>query len=63
MVAWLNVANGGIGFDELIDTDKDKVPDTPFHMVLATAESVRLDPAATEAELHEQITILQKIHG
>jgi hypothetical protein len=63
MVAWLNVANGGIGFDELIDTDKDNIPDTPFHVILAKAESVRLDPNATESELHAQITILQKIHG
>jgi hypothetical protein len=63
MVAWLNVANGGIGFDELIDTDKDNIPDTPFHVILAKAESVRLDPNATESELHTQITILQKIHG
>ena len=62
LVAWLNHANGGIGLDELVDTDGDGIVDTPFAITVATAEAVRLDPTATKAAVLEQKDILEAIN-
>ena len=62
LVAWLNHANGGIGLDELVDTDGDGIVDTPFANTVATAEAVRLDPTATRAAVLEQKDILEAIN-
>ena len=62
LAAWLNFANGSIEYDELVDTDGDNVPDTAFADALAAAEAVRLNPAATHAELEEQKDILERIN-
>jgi hypothetical protein len=61
MQAWLNFANGAVGYFELLDTDKDGVGDTPFHEIVAVAESVRLDPDASVGQLKAQIKILHHI--
>jgi subtilisin family serine protease len=63
LTAWLNFANGAFGYDELVDTDGVGGPDTAFNVVLATAESVRVNPASTEAQLRAQRQILQRISG
>lgn len=57
--AWLNFANGTVALDELIDTDGDNVPDTAFYDVMVAAETVRLNPSATKAELLAQKDILE----
>lgn len=62
LAAWLNFANGAIGYDDLIDTDGDGHDDLPFHEVMAHAESVRLNPASTDHDLEAQIAILEQIN-
>ncbi len=47
----LNFASGVVGLDELIDTDGDSIPDTPFIGVIQDIEDILLDSGATDAEL------------
>jgi hypothetical protein len=61
LAIWLNFANGSIAYDELVDTDGRHGVDTPFAEVIATAESVRLDPLATDAQIKAQKKILDRI--
>ncbi|MPY99823.1 MAG: hypothetical protein GEU97_17880 [Actinophytocola sp.] len=61
LAAWLNVANGALTFDTLVDTDGDGTLDTTFGDAMLTAETVRTDPAATPAELRAQRDILERI--
>jgi hypothetical protein len=62
LAAWLNLANGGIGWDELVDSTGDGVVDTTFGDVVQTAEAVRLDPTATRAALLAQKDVLERIN-
>ena len=62
LAAWLNFANGAFGWDELVDTDGDKIPDTAFSIAVIAAEAVRLDPFATDAQLEAQKNILEWIN-
>jgi hypothetical protein len=62
LTAWLNFANGGIAWDEMVDTDWDGVPDTAFSTAVAAAEAVRLDVDATRQALEEQKDILESIN-
>lgn len=61
LTAWLNFANGAVGWSELVDTDGDAVVDTAFAVAMATAETVRLDTSATSEQIDEQRTIVQRI--
>jgi hypothetical protein len=63
LTAWLNFANGGIEFGQLVDTNGDGTPDTAFSTVLANAESVRLNPASTADQLRTQKNLLERING
>ena len=62
LTAWLNFANGGVEYDEMLDTDGDDVPDTSFIDVMTAAESVRLDPLSTRDELLAQKDLLVDIN-
>ncbi|MFO7778125.1 MAG: hypothetical protein R6V28_07235 [Nitriliruptoraceae bacterium] len=62
LVAWVNVASGAIGYDELVDTSGDGVGDTPFNEVLAVAEEARLDPVTDSVELEGHKDILEKMN-
>lgn len=62
LTAWLNFANGAVEYDELVDTDGDGVGDTAFATAMATAESVRLDPTSTDADLDSQREIVIRIN-
>ena len=62
LAAWLNLANGTIGWNQLIDTDKDGLPDTPFHTVMAAAEAVRNDPASTKEQRIDQRDLLRRVN-
>ena len=62
LTAWLNFANGAVGWNELVDTNANGVPDTQFHVALETAEGVRLNPVATPAQFDAQRRILQSIN-
>jgi PKD domain len=59
MVAWLNFANGAFEFGQLVDTGNDLLP---FSTVMSTAETVRLNPSSTTAQLRAQRQILQRIN-
>ena len=60
---WLNLANGSLRWDQVVDTDGDGIVDTPISQVLRTAEAVRIDPNATRSELLAQEVILNRING
>jgi hypothetical protein len=61
LTTWLNFANGAVGWNELVDTNRNGAPDTVFHVALETAEAVRLNPASTGAQFDAQRAILQSI--
>jgi hypothetical protein len=62
LTAWLNFANGAVEWNELVDTGSGP-PDTPFHQAMQIAESVRLDPHATPAQIDAQRAIVQRINN
>ncbi len=51
LAAWLNLAQGAVGWDEMIDRDGDGTPDTPFYALVAEAEAILAHPHATHADL------------
>lgn len=59
LAAWLNFANGAIEWDTLVDTNRDRTPDTPFLTAMEAAESLRLNPAATRDEIERVKRILE----
>jgi hypothetical protein len=62
LTAWLNFANGAVEWNDQVDTNANGSPDTPFHEAMRTAESVRLNPSATEAQIDAQRAIVQSIN-
>jgi photosystem II stability/assembly factor-like uncharacterized protein len=62
LAAWLNFADGSLGWNQLIDTDNNGTPDTPFHTVMANAEAVRNSSLTTKAEILDQIQLLRRIN-
>jgi hypothetical protein len=62
LAAWLNFANGAIGYDEMVDTSGNGIADTSFAQAVETAETVRLNPASTRAQLEAQKDILERIN-
>ncbi|MDQ3963549.1 MAG: M36 family metallopeptidase [Actinomycetota bacterium] len=63
LTAWLNFANGGVEYTEMLDTDGNFVGDTSFVDVMTQAESVRLDPLSTRSDLLAQKNLLAQING
>jgi hypothetical protein len=59
--AWLNFANGAVKLDTPVDTNLDGIDDSTFGAVMFTAETVRLDPASTSAQVKAQKDILARI--
>ena len=51
-------ADGRVALTDLVDTNRDGVPDTVFSTLMAEAEAVRLNPASTLAEILAQATRL-----
>lgn len=62
LAALLNFANGSVGWTQLVDTDADGTPDTPFNAVIANAEAIRLNPASTDAQIEAQKNLLERIN-
>jgi hypothetical protein len=62
LAAWLNFANGSIGWSQLIDTDKNGTGDTAFSVVLANAEAVRNNPASTKKQVLDQRDLLMRVN-
>lgn len=63
LTAWLNFANGGFEYGQLVDTNNDGTPDTAFSTVMANAEAVRLNPASTADQLRAQKDLLERINS
>jgi fungalysin metallopeptidase (M36)/PKD domain-containing protein len=61
LAAWLNFANGAIGFADPVDTNGDGLNDTTFGAALFIAETVRKNPASTREQLLQQKNILERI--
>ena len=59
--AWLDFADGAYEYDELFDTDGDGVAETTFAGVLAAAEAVRLNAAATASQLQDARRLLKAL--
>ena len=59
LAAWLNFANGAIEYNRLVDTDLDRVADTPFLAAMSAAESVRLNPASTVQQIDRMKRIVE----
>jgi subtilisin family serine protease len=59
---WLNVANGALDLGQVVDTDGDLVPDSVLGDVIVTAESVRLDAGASDADLLAQKDVLEYLN-
>ena len=62
MAAWLNFAQGAVGWDEPINTDDDGVGDTPFHEVMAQAEAILLDAGATQELLEHADDLAEAVN-
>ncbi|MEJ7786189.1 MAG: M6 family metalloprotease domain-containing protein [Solirubrobacteraceae bacterium] len=62
LTAWLNFANGAVGYAEMVDTDGNGTKDTQFHTAVETAEAVALNASATAAQLDGQRVIINRIN-
>jgi hypothetical protein len=62
LAVWLNFANGSIEYDEPLGIDPVGVTLTDFLHVVASIEGVRLDPAATRAQLEQLKNVLEWIN-
>ena len=62
LAGWLNFANGAIEYDQLVDTNGDRRPDTPFLAAMAGAETLRLNPATTRAQLEQKKNMLDALN-
>jgi hypothetical protein len=56
---WLNFANGAWNYTQLMDTNFNGTPDTQFGVAMKNAETVRLNPASTTAQLDAQRKIME----
>lgn len=59
--AWLNFANGSVRLSSPVDSNGDGIDDSTFGAVMLTAESVRVNPASTSAQIKAQKDILERI--
>lgn len=63
LVTWLNFANGAFAYDELIDTNRDGVADTPYADAMANIEGVRRLDDSTPAELRAATRLLHQMNA
>ncbi len=59
--AWLNFANGSVRLDSMVDTDGNGVVDATFGGAMLTAETIRVSPASTSAQIKAQKDIVERI--
>ncbi|MEV8371778.1 S8 family serine peptidase [Kribbella sp. NPDC056861] len=62
LAAWLNFADGSFDLGTRVDTNLDLHLDSTFGAVMAQAESIRLNPASTNAQLRQQTLLLEKLN-
>jgi Zn-dependent metalloprotease len=61
LAAWLNFANGAIKLETPVDTDGNGALDSTFGAAMLTAETVRINPASTTAQINAQKDIVERI--
>jgi len=61
LAAWLNFANGAIKLDTMVDTDGNGTLDSTFGAAMLTAETIRINPASTVAQVKAQKDIVERI--
>ena len=59
--AWLNFANGSVSLDTPVDSDGNGSLDSTFGAVMLAAETVRINPASTAAQIKAQKDIVETI--
>jgi hypothetical protein len=59
--AWLNFANGSVKLTTPVDTDLNGTLDSTFGAVMFTAETIRINPASTSAQIKAQKDIIERI--
>lgn len=59
--AWLNFANGSVKLSTPVDSDGNGSLDSTFGAVMFQAESVRIDPASTSAQVKAQKDVVERI--
>ena len=62
LTALLNFANGAVEWDEQVDTNNDGTSDTAFSAAIKAAETVRLNPNASPAQIDAERAKLQSIN-
>jgi hypothetical protein len=64
LAAWLNFANGSVGWFTMVDTNGDKKPDKLFGQLMLESEALRLpNSGATRAQLLAQEQLLKNVNG
>ncbi len=59
--AWLNFANGSVKLNTPVDTDGNGSLNSTFGAAMFTAETVRMNPASTSAQIKAQKDIIERI--
>ncbi|HQX88039.1 MAG TPA: hypothetical protein PLE20_10410, partial [Ornithinibacter sp.] len=59
--AWLNFANGSVKLATPVDTDGNGSKDSTFGAAVFTAESVRINPASSSAQIKAQKDIIERV--
>ena len=59
--AWLNFANGSVKLDTPVDSDGNGTLDSTFGAVMFTAETIRINPASTSAQIKAQKDIIERV--
>ena len=60
LAGWMELMNGGVTWNQQVDTNGDRVPDAQFGQLLRNAETLRADPTATAEQRSEQRRLLSK---
>ena len=59
--AWLNFANGSVKLDTPVDSVGGPAADSTFGAVMFAAETIRMNPASTSAQIKAQKDIVERI--
>ena len=59
--AWLNFANGSVSLSTPVDSDGNGSLDSTFGAVMLAAETVRMNPASTSAQIKAQKDIVERV--
>ncbi len=59
--AWLNFANGSVELGTPVDTDGNGTLDSTFGAAMLHAETIRVNPASTSAQIKAQKDVVERI--